>query len=1744
MNFLGRKGYRTVFSSDEMCAVVDEMSNTVVEIFPEKDFASREFKSSNIHPGTHIYELANAALTNLNISITASSDRMHTIPKAVVAEAKRGLEWRKEFDRGGTPVGLNTARTLAQGGQIGIKKIRHIAKYFPRHEVDKKGKGYKPGQDGYPSKGRIAWALWGGDAAQRWASAIVERENKKENSSLIASHGYYDFEDPRFVDTRSFSDPDLQFVVRIRMDGSGIDRLYVMKRDGTVLVWDDGCWDTLGHIEHDVEAYDRALDDVYDDVVKIHVPIDPETALVVAGMLDSDPFSPKSLEEVAPEEHALYLAAEPELDYLELGSLIAAPSFETNQDGDYTSEERSQKATAQLRDALGRFAVTGSRVIVGGNPSISGRIISQDEASQMVKVELDDGSFIDVAAKQTQQEDTYEPTVEQGRGGEDAAAAIFGNPIDTSGILGEPRTPAGQVQVPGTLPPLDGNSLQLMLSDFPAWVEGQRQGYLPRPEDGVAPPPTDFGEPDPYYTYPEFDWPKHPNAMNDPLLRDFLEDPKNRGWYTADIRYGDKVEKAKPYSQVYGKGKDRGRTAAALVSAAESDNDYKNPRQSDVAPMYMAIVADDDPQAVMELVALVPKSKTSNEPMTFKRRDARWQKDESILKDLNSATPPPVVMLDNDTLESVIKQIDSPALEAQKEQEARDQSEAPVTAAGGLDRNRGNAERLRRYWKFGPGAAKIRWNTPGDWTRCVRQLSKHMGPRAKGYCALRHKEMTGVWPGDKKNVGKRGRVGSAIPALDPSNLVSGEAIIASAILRGRAEDARKRMVASIGPDVPEMNGSKFHIPLVIPEAMESGDGRIFDKGAITMRDLPLPLLWQIKTGEGHNGSVVVGKITEMRRVDDGIGDAYGYFDSGAFGKEAERLVRGGFIRGVSADLDKFEADEEKADPENGEDSDIKNGRIKIKTARVMAVTLVPKPAFQECQIQIVDEESEQEDTMIPDGVYVEDVDALDASSLVACGMVAGMIPTEPPAEWFENPNLKKATPLTVDEQGRVFGHIAAWHVDHIGMSFGTKPPRSRSKYAYFHTGVIRTAEGKDVPVGQLTLSGGHAALEASAQEAARHYDDTASAFADVHAGEDAYGIWVAGALRPGTTPEQVRAIRASAPSGDWRPIKGHLELVAVCQVNVPGFPIARARVASGQVMALVAAGAQQLARMKSDPIAELNQRLDKLEERNPDPIVAAAIEAKAKFQALRAAAQAQEISARVAAVKAEDLSAVDYMVYGFEDGDPNEELAVITRRMRKSLAKEGKAMPDGSFPIRNANDLRNAVKAYGRAKIGKRAAVKKHIMRRAKALNRENIIPEKWMPRTASGEFADDSNPCWDGYVMVGMKTVDGKEVPNCVPEDAAIAYDVNGEAVDSPKALRERLAEEGKALPDGTYPIVDGSDLRRALWAFKSSPREKREMIKQHIEKRAQDLGLEDMLPEIWKGEGSYFSGEDLVFSMKERASIDKALLASGGIPELSDDEMGIFESIFQGEIVPEDEIMPYEISDIASDPGSDDEPVDYDDDYDDTELATKEEKIVEEIAEDVPATEEEIERLERIVGNQGKDLKVRKKGKYTAETQPRDAQGKFRKVLARLKVDLGTAGASRALEKVEEIENLDFSGDYGKAAKASSDLIDIIDRLDTKALNPESLENVRASSAELGKVIANLPFAFGQDAQKIRFSDMPPTLRDLMEDMIDRVEAKIGKEDADIATKELRSFISGSEVFNQSEISGQMAKLLRLLT
>lgn len=356
------------------------------------------------------------------------------------------------------------------------------------------------------------------------------------------------------------------------------------------------------------------------------------------------------------------------------------------------------------------------------------------------------------------------------------------------------------------------------------------------------------------------------------------------------------------------------------------------------------------------------------------------------------------------------------------------------------------------------------------------------------------------------------------------------------------------------------------------------------------------------------------------------------------------------------------------------------------------------------------------------GEYVGHPHVQDAGVLVACALIASNIPVTPPKSWFENPRLTGPTPLNVDDSGRVFGHIAAWQTNHIGLPFGTRPPRSRTGYGYFHTGVLRTDEGADVTVGQLTLIGGHAPLTMSSSAAIKHYDDTQSAMADVHLGEDAHGIWAAGALRPHVSPEQVRAFRAAAMSGDWRPINGRLELVAVCAVNVPGFPIARAMVAGGHLTALVAAGASALAQLQGTTIEE---RLERIEQaltnrtaQGQDPeLVAAAAAVAARVHSAIPEQDELALVAAAARTRFDALNAEMGEEALFKD---------VSTATRQKYAKKGWALDDGSFPIASAADVRRAVQAYGRTTPEKKAQVRRHIMRRARGLGRTDLIPETW----------------------------------------------------------------------------------------------------------------------------------------------------------------------------------------------------------------------------------------------------------------------------------------------------------------------------------------------------------------------------------------------------------------------------------
>lgn len=451
--------------------------------------------------------------------------------------------------------------------------------------------------------------------------------------------------------------------------------------------------------------------------------------------------------------------------------------------------------------------------------------------------------------------------------------------------------------------------------------------------------------------------------------------------------------------------------------------------------------------------------------------------------------------------------------------------------------------------------------------------------------------------------------------------------------------------------------------VLAPEGKPSGDGRQFALGSLRHRNLPLPLKWMPADAEGHDGSVIAGRIDSITRDGDLI-KAEGVFDQSEAGYEALRQIATSMLRGVSVDVDDATA-------ALSEDEEL----IEFSSGRIASATLCAIPAFAEAYIALgtwADAEPDaREDTNAPDTAAagtVQDFDITPPKTMDGPGWITEPVPTHRitsywvdgrgaakigwgipgdfnrcrthlakyvqrpewlaglcanlhyramgiwpgqedggrgnhhgmsadsltasvglaevegetlSADWFRNPGLTEPTPLTVTDEGRIFGHIATWDVCHISVGQAClTAPHSATNYAYFLTGEVITDAGR-VAVGQVTMGGGHATQQAGMRAAISHYDSTSAAVADVTVGEDDHGIWFAGALRPDVDASDKRALMAAALSGDWRSVRvgrqENLEMVAALAVNVPGFPIPRPSIATygAQQISLTAASIPQ-----------------------------------------------------------------------------------------------------------------------------------------------------------------------------------------------------------------------------------------------------------------------------------------------------------------------------------------------------------------------------------------------------------------------------------------------------------------------------------------------------------------------------------------------------------------------------------------
>jgi HK97 family phage major capsid protein/HK97 family phage prohead protease len=147
-------------------------------------------------------------------------------------EAQRYRDWKSEGEAGGTEVARRRATQILSGNELSPDVVIQMSAWFARHEVDKQGEGFSPGEDGYPSNGRVAWAAWGGDAGKSFSDAKSARIKELRNNDAM----------PKTKRSVKRAEPDaLSVGDYVRWNASGgtargqIDRIV---RDGTINVPD------------------------------------------------------------------------------------------------------------------------------------------------------------------------------------------------------------------------------------------------------------------------------------------------------------------------------------------------------------------------------------------------------------------------------------------------------------------------------------------------------------------------------------------------------------------------------------------------------------------------------------------------------------------------------------------------------------------------------------------------------------------------------------------------------------------------------------------------------------------------------------------------------------------------------------------------------------------------------------------------------------------------------------------------------------------------------------------------------------------------------------------------------------------------------------------------------------------------------------------------------------------------------------------------------------------------------------------------------------------------------------------------------------------------------------------------------------------------------------------------------------------------------------------------------------------
>lgn len=425
--------------------------------------------------------------------------------------------------------------------------------------------------------------------------------------------------------------------------------------------------------------------------------------------------------------------------------------------------------------------------------------------------------------------------------------------------------------------------------------------------------------------------------------------------------------------------------------------------------------------------------------------------------------------------------------------------------------------------------------------------------------------------------------------LEGCHATEDEALAQVAALNAAEDEAEQGATAA---DMGGRNTVPWSGVLVV-EGTPTGDGRQFAPGSLdwpelgSTASLEIPLGWKYERAHGGMDTdkvVTVGRIDSITRQGNELyGTGVMDLDS-PWGREAARMMgtrdNPGFLAGVSIDADDPEdprgldveyvfpescalnehgqpvAVDDVMQPEQMAPDDLACLMPEMEiyhSGRIRAATLVDIPAYVEARLYLDEPVPEADDATAP------------SDTPVTAAAYTMTIPDLPPAAWFDEPSDEPDIgAITVTDDGRVYGYLAPKHVAHRGhRDKRVEVPMGNVDYGVWMNRTTIADDGRGgfqrIATGPITMDCGHAPTNPRVRGAARrdHYDNSCSVVATVRAGENSRGVWIAGAVLPDISPDQVRRMMACQLSGDWGPHRekpGKRELAAALLVPVPGFP--------------------------------------------------------------------------------------------------------------------------------------------------------------------------------------------------------------------------------------------------------------------------------------------------------------------------------------------------------------------------------------------------------------------------------------------------------------------------------------------------------------------------------------------------------------------------------------------------------------